>query len=367
MRSIAAEFMKVPKRIPFLSFFFLLAFVLTMGLTAQDTGEEEKIPRRVVFELSNTPPSGEYKDLLASGLRILYESVSAETPIIRSYDVEAAHNICSLHFEEEGRNVRVLASLYEFPVTVEEEEELPEEETGPMLKVEEEFLYTGDYEDYRNFLAGVATEMAGHLDLVSPEVRVITKVQEGEEKQVVAEVQFEEELARPFEFSLYPGGLIRELNFMMMDTENYIYFSLWPLQVDAVWFPGRGDFGINLSLFFNTSDMDMDLENEWIIMPGLGIQYRIGGRFYGSFGLSFFGGVYLSGEKAYFYNLLGLFPALGINITPAFGITLRVGGFLFPVSMFSGGDIDLIMDAGIQRNLMTLQLVTVGFLLRPDW
>jgi hypothetical protein len=358
--------MRVSKLIRFLLFLAILAFTLTMNITAQDLGEAEKIPRRVVFELSNSPPAGEYQDLLSSGLRILYESVSAETPIIRSYDIDAAHNSCSLNFEEEGRNVRVIASLYEFPVTAEDEEELPEEETEPMLNVEEEFLYTGDYEEYRNFLVGVASAMAGHLDLVSPEVRVITKVEEGEEKKVVAEVRFEEELARPFEFTLYPGGLTKEIN-VNMNSENYLYFSLWPLQLDAVWFPGRGDFGLNFSLFFNTLDMDMDLENEWIIMPGLGIQYRIGGRFYGSFGLSFFGGVYLSGEEAYFYNLLGLFPALGINITPTFGITLRVGGFLLPASLFAGGGEDFALEMGIQRNLLSLQLATIGFLLRPDW
>lgn len=355
-------------------FLLLLTMVFLLctgtGLYAEtQSSAEQKIPRRVAFTLENNTALKEDSNVLDAGSRILYEAISARTPIVRVKDMSSAHNRIVIRFTEEGERVMVTGILYGIEIDGEApslQDEASTDEVGTVLH-ENTFAYNGNFENYKNNVLELATRMSEYLPMVSPEVRVITRVKEGKDKQVVEEVQFEEEILRPLEFTLYIGGLINELNFLndaWEGLEDYLFFSLWPLQLDTVWYPG-GDLGINVSLFADTLDMDFDNENEWILMPGLGIQYRIGGRFYGILGVSLFAGAYFSGDKPYFYSLLGLLPALGYNITPSFGITLRVSGlFVQPTTAFGGNT--LIEKTVMVRHLLPMQIITLGLLFRPD-
>lgn len=301
-----------------------ICFLITLftAFPASSGAQEivEKIPQRVYFSMSGEIPPIEERKTIASLPEIYYSTVSNRQPIVRVEEAEEAHSLIEIEAEAISGGVAVRVRL------LRQGEEV----------YSDDFPYTGDIDTLLAFVDRSSGRMSGYLGLVEPKIIIAEEVQDTELRQMVQKIDFADRTAKPFELTLWLSGLSRNFDDYMQPVDR---FSIFPLDLEAAWFPSR-NIGIKVSLLFDYFDIasDADLAPNLFIFPGIGFQYRTLGRITAGFGITqYFGGVIANGGFS-FIPLTTFEPSLGVNITPWLGIKVRFGFGLNTGFFFGGGE-----------------------------
>lgn len=324
------------------SVLFSIALLAFFPAHAETQEIVEKIPQRVYFSMSGEIPPIEERRTIASLPEIYYTTVSDRQPIVRVENPEEAHSLVEIEAEEISEGVAIRVRL------IREGEEV----------YSDDFPYTGNIDTLLAFVDQSSNGMSGYLSLVEPKVIVAEEVQDTELRQMVQKIDFADKTAKPFELTLWLSGLTRNFDFDMQPADR---FSIFPLNLEAAWFPSR-NIGIKVSLLFDYFDIsgDTDFEPNLFIFPGVGFQYRTLGRITAGFGVTqYFGGVIANGEFS-FIPLTAFEPSLGVNITPWLGVKVRFGFGLNTSFFFGGGDSSFATDYNLVFSIGSLGL-TVRF------
>lgn len=337
------------KRPIFVLALFLVFF--TPFLHAEDTAPE-RIPRRVHFTVEGRPLSGPDSILLKTVPAMLYQAVSSRKAILRVPSEKNCHNICITRFSGSGgSDSNIEISLIELT------------SDGEETQFSSSYEYDGDLEGLEKFIQGAADRMAGNLDFVEPKVEIVTRVVAEEEKTIVREIGFNEQLKRPWEFTIRLGGLTKDIISFRGWGADIVRFGFFPLQLDAALYPAAGKHGIVFSFMTDYVDGNGDGGKDWFLLPGLGYMFRSFGRLSAGFNTTYSAGVYLPGGTPIFFMLLNFTPVITFNITPALAITMRIGNITLEPTLI--GSKTFVPDDVLRRNKLFLQIVNIGFMFRP--
>ncbi|MFP4564830.1 MAG: hypothetical protein ACLFRY_16140 [Spirochaetia bacterium] len=302
----------------------------------------EKIPQRVYFSMTGEIPPIEERGTIASLPEIYYTTVSDRQPIVRVEEPDNAHSLVEIEAEEIPGGVAVRVRL------IRQGEEV----------YFDDFPYTGDIDVLLAFVDRSSKGMSGYLGLVEPKVIVAEEVQDAELRQMVQKIDFADKTAESIELTVWLNGLSRNFTYDMQPIDR---FSIFPINLEAAWFPSR-NIGIKAALLFDYFDIsgDADFVPNLFIFPGIGFQYRTLGRIIAGFGITqYFGGVIANGGFS-FIPLTTFEPSLGVNITPWLGVKVRFGFGLNTGFFFGAGEPDTSTDYNMLFSIGALGL-TVRF------
>lgn len=239
-----------------------LASVVGAAAGAQ-TALVPRIPRRVLF----ADPTGveliadvEIRALLERLPDYLYTTVSELQPVVRVVAEEEARSRVDVVVDSDSLIVRLVADTDE-----------PEQRSlGRPFDSQELLAFVDEASEW----------LAGSLGLVEPLVLVTQSEQAVARRQVIEEVEFADQLATPWELTLWASGVLRLLDFSQESIVPKV--ELFPAIFDATWYFQRY-LGLTTSLWYQQTGYLYFGEDSsglpgdtyaWLILPGVGITYR---------------------------------------------------------------------------------------------
>lgn len=326
------------------------------------TTQVQKIPRRVQFrytaDLNGATTKTVERPFDKSITDILYSNVASIQPIVEVDDPEKAHNICTIEVSSLSGDKSNTPKLI-ISITLGETQKDDSNGGGRTEKIVSTSAheFDGDMVAYTNFIEQTAKEMAPHLELVKPEVRLSSRVKGKEGKELVRELTFAEQLARPLSLRARIGNLTLDLtDFGDIETR----LAVLPFFIDASRYFGK-NHGIVLSLMADMRDADDTEGLETFLLPGIGYSYRSLRKIAAGFDLVFYGGRVFGKSTTDTLTLLSISPSVTWNISPSAGISVK------PASLYFSFDSFLLGSYTLRRNLMFQQILALGFVYRPDW
>ena len=236
---------------------------LVTGVAASQSTLAPRIPRRVLF----APPTGveliadvEIRALLERLPDYLYTTVSESQPVVRVVTEEEARSRVEVVVDADALIVRLA--------------------TGSDGPAQRSLFRPFSSQELLAFVDETSAWLAGNLGLVEPLILLTQSEQAISRQQVVEEVEFADQVATPWELTLWASGVLRLLEFSDEGVPPTV--ELFPVIFDTTWYFQRF-LGLTASLWYqqtgylyfgeDASSVPADTYS-WFILPGVGIAYR---------------------------------------------------------------------------------------------